>query len=137
MALILPSGAEKTTLEFSLGVLVPGNQTLKLYVNDYVPDDTSVAASFTEMSTCGYAAKTLTKTSWVVTAGGVGAVASGAYAQQTFTFTAGGPTSVYGYFVIDVTSGLLLWAERFASFKSIANTGDQIIITPTITNSRT
>jgi hypothetical protein len=75
-----------------------------------------VLANLTEMSTNGYADKTLTKTLWVVTAGGVGAAASGAYAQQTWTFTnAGGANTVYGYFITDVTSGLLLWVEAFAS----------------------
>jgi hypothetical protein len=138
MSLILPSASEKTMLEFALGVTVPGNQKLKLFVNNYVPDDTTVLANLTEMSTNGYADKTLTKTLWVVTAGGVGAAASGAYAQQTWTFTnAGGANTVYGYFITDVTSGLLLWVEAFTSAKVIQNNGDQILITPTITNSRT
>lgn len=136
MALILPTASEKTFLEFALGVLVPGNQSLRLFVNDYTPDDTTVLANLTEMSTHGYAAKTLTKTSWVVTPGATGQPASGAYAQQTWTFTVAAAVNVYGYHVVDVTSGLLLWVERFSSFKTIANTGDQIIITPTITSSR-
>lgn len=136
MTLILPTNSEKTMLEFSLGVLVPGNQKLKLYVNDYTPVDGSLAANFTEMSTHGYAEKALTKTSWVVTAGGAGSPAEGAYAVQTWTFTAAALVTVYGYFITDTTTGLLLWAERFASPKPIENTGDQIIITPKITNSR-
>ena len=137
MPLILPSASEKTALEFTLGVLTPGNQSLRLFVNDYTPDDTTVLANLTEMSTHGYAAKTLTKTSWVVTAGSTGQPASGAYATQTWTFTAAAAVSVYGYHVVDVTSGLLVWVERFASAKVIQNNGDQIIITPTITGSRT
>lgn len=138
MSLILPSASEKTMLEFALGVTTPGNQKLKLFVNNYTPDDTTVLANLTEMSTNGYADKTLTKTSWVVTAGGVGSPASGAYAQQTWTFTnVGGANTVYGYYITDVTSGLLLWVESFPTAKVIQNTGDQIIITPTITNSRT
>jgi hypothetical protein len=119
-------------------VITPGNQTLKLFVNNYAPDDTTVAANLTEMSTNGYAAKTLTTTSWVVTAGATGQPASAAYATQTWTFTnSGGANTVYGYFIIDSTTGLLLWVEAFAAAKVVANTGDQIIITPTITNSRT
>lgn len=135
--LILPSNSEKTMLEFALGVLVPGNQQLKLFVNDYTPVDGSVAANFTEMSTHGYAQKVLTKTNWVVSAGADGSPASAAYATQTWTFTAAAVQNVYGYFILDATTGLLLWAERFASAKPIENTGDQIIITPKITNSRT
>ncbi len=135
--LILPSASEATMLKFALGVLVPGDQTLKLFVNNYTPDDTTVAASLTEMSTLGYAAKTLTKTNWNAAAGATGQPASGSYATQTWTFTAGAAVTVYGYFVIDSTTGLLLWVESFAVPKTVQNNGDQIIITPTLTNSRT
>lgn len=136
MALILPAASENNFLNFALGVTVPGNQLLKLYVNNVVTtDDTLLAAGFTEMSTLGYAAKTLTKTSWVVAQSA--AVGSGTYAQQTWTFTAGTAVTVYGYYVVDATSGLLLWFEAFAAAKVIQNTGDQIIVTPTITLSRT
>jgi len=138
MSLILPSASEKTMLDFTLGVTVPGNQKLKLFVNNYTPDDTTILANLTEMSTNGYADKTLTKTSWVSVAGTTGNPATSTYAQQTWTFTnAGGANTVYGYFITDVTSGLLLWVELFASPKVIQNNGDQILITPTITLSRT
>lgn len=134
--IVIPSASEKTLCDFMLGVTVPGNQILKLYVNNVTPADTHVAADFTEMSTLGYAAKTLTKTSWVTSAGASGAVASAAYAQQTWTFTAGTAVTVYGYFYTDTTTGLLLGAELFSSAKVVQNTGDQIIMTPTITFSR-
>lgn len=137
MALVIPSAAEKTLAEFMLGVLTPGNQTLGLYVNNVTPDDATVLATLTEMSTHGYAAKTLTKTSWSVAAGSSGQPATASYAAQTWTFTAAAAVSVYGYFVKDVTTGLLLWAEKFATAKSVENAGDQIIITPKITLSRT
>lgn len=136
MTIVVPSAAEKTLCDFMLGVTTPGNQTLKLFVNNVTPDDTFTAASFTEMSTLGYAAKTLTKTSWVTVAGSTGNPATSTYAQQTWTFSAGTLVTVYGYYIIDVTSSLLLWAELFASPKPVQNTGDQIIITPTITFSR-
>lgn len=136
MALILPTASEANVLKFALGASTPGDQTLKLYVNNVTTtDDTLVAAGFTEMSTLGYAAKTLTKTSWVVT-GNAGAAAGAAYAQQTWTFTAGTAVTVYGYYVIDSTTGLLLWFEAFSSGKVVQNSGDQIIITPAITLSK-
>lgn len=136
MTILIPSAAEKTDLEFMLGATTPGNQILKLYVNNHTLADATTEADLTEMSTHGYAAKTLTKTSWVVTAGSTGNPASGAYAQQTWTFTAAAAVTVYGYFVIDSTTGKLMWAEAFAAAKVIQNGGDQIIITPTITASR-
>jgi hypothetical protein len=136
MALILPTASEANVLKFALGVTTPGDQTLKLFINDVTAtDDTLVAAGLTEMSTLGYSAKTLTKTSWVVT-GNSGAAASAAYAQQTWTFTSGTAVTVYGYYVVDSTTGLLLWFEKFTSGKVIQNSGDQIIITPAITLSK-
>lgn len=135
MALTLPTASEITFLKFALGHTIPGNQILKLYVNDVTPGDADVAATYTEMSTQGYVAIPLTKTSWTVTT--VANVASGAYAQQTFPFDGtGGATTVYGYYVIDTTSSLLLWAERFGTPKVIEFDGDQILITPTITLSK-
>ncbi len=134
MSLILPTASENTFLSFALGALTPGNQTLKLFVNNYTPVDASVAADFTEMSTLGYAAKTLTKTSWTV--GQVSSVAQGSYPEQTWTFTAGTLVTVYGYYIVDATSGLLLWAENFSSSKDVQNSGDLIKITPKITLSK-
>lgn len=136
MALVIPTASEKTLLDFTLGVTVPGNQILRLFVNNIAPADAHTAASYTEMSTLGYASKTLTKTSWTTVAGADGAVATSTYATQTWTFTAGTPVTVYGYYITDTTSGLLLWAEAFASGKVVQYTGDQIIIVPTITGSR-
>jgi hypothetical protein len=37
MSLILPSASEATMLKFALGVITPGNQRLKLFVNNYAP----------------------------------------------------------------------------------------------------
>ena len=136
MALLVPSVAEKDLLDAMLGVVTPGNQTLGLFVNNYTPDDTTVLANLTPMSTLGYAAKTLTKTSWVTTAGSSGNPASSAYAIQTWTFTAGVAVTVYGYYVADATTSRLLWVELFASPKVVQNTGDVITVTPTITLSR-
>lgn len=136
MALVVPTASEKTLLDFTLGVTVPGNQILRLFTNNVSPADAHTAASYTEMSTLGYAAKTLIKTSWVTVAGADGAVATSTYAVQTWTFTSGTPVTVYGYYMTDTTTGLLLWSEAFASAKVVGNTGDQIIITPTFTGSR-
>lgn len=134
MPLLIPSASENKLLEFLLGYSTPGDQTLKLYVNDVVPADADIAATYTEMSTHGYAAKALAKAAWVVAQnGGVG---EGSQAAQTWTFTAAAAATVYGYFVVDSTTGLLLWAERFTNAKVIQNAGDQIIITPKFTLSK-
>lgn len=136
MALIIPTASEATLVAFTLGAVTPGNQRLKLFVNDVsVGDDTLDAADFVEMSTHGYAEKILTKTNWVTTPN-AGAPASSVYAAQPWTFTAAAAVSVYGYYVLDATSGLLLWFEKFPTARVIENAGDQIIITPAFTGSK-
>lgn len=121
MAGLVPNAGEAIALD---RFLKTSDETLKLFVNDYTPVEGSVASDFTEMSTQGYAAKTLTAASW----------SSGAYAQQTWTFDGtGGSTTVYGYFVIDAGSGTIMFAERFGSPPTIVNNNDQIKVTPTVT----
>jgi hypothetical protein len=134
MTLLIPAVGENKLLEFQLGFSTPGNQKLKLYVNDITPGDGDTAGTYTEMATHGYAEKVLTKGSWAIAQNG--GVAEGVYADQTWTFTAAAVVLVYGYFITDTTSGVLLWAERFAAAKPIQFNGDQIIITPKFTLSK-
>lgn len=134
MTLLVPTVGENKLNEFMLGKATPGDQTLKLFVSDTTPADGDTAGTYTEMSTHGYAAKTLTKASWAVAQNG--GVAEGSYAQQTWNFTAAAAVTAYGYYVIDSTSGVLLWAERFATPKVVEFDGDQIKLTPKITLSK-
>ena len=121
MAGLVPNAGEALALD---RFLKTADETLKLFVNDYTPVEGSVAGDFTEMSTQGYAAKTLTAASWT----------TGIYAQQTWTFDGtGGSTIVYGYFVIDAGTGTIMFAERFGTPPTIVNNGDQIKVTPTVT----
>lgn len=133
MALIVPDAAEIIFLKAVLNHTAPQDQTLKLFVNDVTPDGDSVVGTFTEASGGGYAAKSLTGTSWTVTTN-VSDQAEAAYAAQTFTFT--GPlttnTTIYGYYVIQASSGLLLWAQRFANSFVPAENGDAFTFTPKI-----
>lgn len=131
MTLKVPSVGEDKLLAFTLGFATPGNQTLKLFVNNITPADADTAATYTEMSTLGYASKSLTKTSWTIAQNGTKSEAS--YAAQTFSFTAGTAVTVYGYFIIDSTSGVLLWSELFDAPKTVQFAGDQIIVVPKFT----
>lgn len=134
MALVTPNNSKITLAQYTLGYATPANQLLKLYTNNLTPAAAHVAADFTEMTTgqnSAYAAKTLSKAAWTVTFGG--ASASAVQPTQTWTFAAGTATTVYGYFIVDSSSGLLLWAEQFSVAKVVQFAGDQIIIVPTIT----
>lgn len=94
------------------------------------------AKGFTEMSTQGYASKTLTMATWAAAAQ-VASKASISYgSEQSWTFNGtGGDTTVYGYYVID-GAGVLRWAERFTSARLVRNNGDQLAFTPKLTLSR-
>lgn len=109
----------------------PENLVLKLYTNNVTPAETDTAATYTEASGSGYAALTLTGASWTIVEGGP---SEASYAQQTFTSTGGGWGNTYGYFVVEVTSGIIKWAERFTDGPyNVQNNGDQVKITPKIT----
>ena len=130
MALLVPDVGENLILEMMVNKTAPQNLTLKLYQSNTTPAETDTAASYTEATFSGYSAATLTGASW-------GAAASGTItygSQQTFTHNGGATSnSIYGYYVVQATSGTLLYAERDASAPfTLANNGDNVKITPTI-----
>ncbi len=131
MTLKIPTAAQGSLLKDMLGVTVPANLTLKLFTNNITPSASDVVATYTEFTAImGYVAKTLTKTSF--TEADVSGTATAAYAAQTWTFTAGGPVTVYGYYVVGADA-LLRWAELFATPLTVTNAGDAITVTPQLT----
>ena len=130
MALVVPNQGEQIGLEALVGKTAGQNLVLRLFTNDLTPGETTTESNCTEASGYGYAAITRTAASWTVTPG---APTEAAYAEQTFTFT-GALGNVYGYYFTQVTSGKMVWIERFTGAPfDIANNGDQIKITPKIT----
>lgn len=132
MTLLVPNNGEGDALSYIVNKGTPENLVLRLFKSNTTPGETDTAGTYTEADFTGYAAITLTGASWVVTEGAPG---SAAYAQQTFTSSAGAQSqSVYGYYLTRASSGRIAWAERFADGPyTIVNNGDQIKITPTIT----
>jgi hypothetical protein len=133
MTLLVPNTGEVLALENFVNKSAPQNQTLKIYSSNTTPAETDTAATYTETTFTGYAAAGLTGATWG--AASPGAPSSIAYAQQTFTSSAGSQNvDCYGYFIVQAVSGTLMWSERFTAAPfNIANNGDQIKITPTIT----
>lgn len=128
MALLLPNQGEGIALEALVNKTAPQNLVLRLYKSNTTPGETDTEATYTEADFTGYSAVTLTGSSWTT---GTGTVS---YAQQTFTSSAGSQNqNVYGYYLTQVTSGKLVWAERFSDGPyNIVNNGDEIKVTPTI-----
>lgn len=131
MALVLADVGADQILKAYFNNSWPANKNLmlRLYTNNYTPVDTSTLGNFTEMSGAGYSAISLTNGSWTITVGNDPSDA--VYAEQTFTFTGAGST-IYGYYLEDNngSTGVLIWAELFATSFTPANNGDTIKITP-------
>lgn len=124
MALLVPNTGEVWFLTKALA----NNTTLHLFSGETVPAETDTAATYTEITITGYAAKTLTGGSWTIATDASG-VSTASYAAQTFDFTAGG--SIAGYMVKDGTT--VIWAERFSDGPyTIPSGGGKLEITPTI-----
>lgn len=133
MALLVPNTGEVIALQYLVNkVATPENLVLHLFKSNTTPAEADVAGTYTEANFTGYASIPLTGASWTVTGG---APSSASYAQQTFTSTAGSQNQdIYGYYLTRLGSADLVYAERFTDGPyNIANNGDAIKITPTIT----
>lgn len=132
MALITSNAAECALLDKMLksALVSDENYILKLFRNDYTPDDNYAAASFTEANFTNYAAKTLTRSAWA-SAAVVSSKAQTSYATQSWTCGSSGNT-IYGMYVVGSSSGTVLWSERFGSTRVVADQ-DVLSVTPTFT----
>jgi hypothetical protein len=120
MALVFPDQGENLALEMIVNKTAAENLILGLYKNDVTPGESDTEATYIEADFTGCSASS----------------GSIAYAQQTFTSSANQSSqTIYGYRLIQASSGKLVYAERFATPQAIANNGDTIKITPTITAS--
>lgn len=130
---VVVNNGEKVALDYLVGkVTTVRDLQLRLFKSNTTPDESTVVGDLTEATFTGYAVITLTGANWTTAAGDP---ATGSYAEQTFTSSADQtPESIYGYYLTRVTDGDLIAAERFSNGPYvIANNGDTIKLTPTIT----
>jgi hypothetical protein len=132
MALNVPDVGENKIAAMIVNKGAPEDLVLKLFSNNITPADSDTAASYTECNFPGYAAITLPGASWSTPSGG-----TTTFAERTFTRNVTGtPQNVYGYYVVQLTSGVLMWSERDASGPfAMTNNGDTVRVTPTMTAS--
>ena len=135
MALKVPNVGELQLLDKMLkdALTTDEDYYLKLYQNDKTPADADTTSSYTVATFTGYATRTLTRSGWnsAVTNGSNKAETSYGSTPQSWTCGVTGNT-IYGYYVEAETSNALLWAERFATQRVLAN-GDVLNITPKFT----
>lgn len=130
MAVVFTDAAEVVALKNYVNNTAPESLVLHLYSNNITPAKTDVVGDYTEVSGNGYSSVTLNPASFTFSSGDP---TTAAYPQVTFTFT-GEAGNVYGYYVTRASSGDLQFANKFSNAPIyIANNGDEIRITLTIT----
>ena len=143
MALLIPNAGEtRILLELLDGGTARENWTLKLFSNNYAPAPADTTGAYTECNFTNYISKTLTRTisgsTWQTITSGAptaawnaqAAVAKSSYGSSPLSWTCGvtGQT-VYGYYVVGATSGVVIFAEAFATPRTLAN-GDSLSFSP-------
>lgn len=128
MAFVLGNDGAVLLLGYALNYSAATNVRVHLYTNDFDPDVDSELADYEESEADGYAAQSLTGTTWVIELGDPqGADAS--YPERTFALEEA--ETVYGYFVTDSTDALYLGAERFEGGPFVVPmAGGDIKVTP-------
>lgn len=106
---------------------------LHLFKSNTTPTTSSVLGDFTESDFAGYASQTII--TWTAPAMAAH-VASMVAAARTFTRSSTGASqNIYGYYVTDNGSTILLWAERDANAPIVViNNGDSYTVTPAMTD---
>jgi hypothetical protein len=126
MALVIPNASEVKLLNNLLNISAPTNTILHLYSNNLTPSSTTVIGDVTETASGGYAAITLTSSSWTVATSG-GGITTASYAERTFNITTS--ATIYGYYITNL-AGDLLWLERFTAAPfQLPGSGGQVLIT--------
>lgn len=134
MPLVVPDQGELRLLDTMLKLALSTNENhiLKLYQNNYSPTSAAAVGSFTEATFTGYAARTLTRSTWN-SAATVSNKAESSYGTTPQSWTCGTTgNTIYGYWVEGSTSAKVLWAEYFSTSRVLAS-GDVLNITPKFT----
>ena len=125
MTLIVPSVGDVLALNLITGKTAQTNLKLHLFKNNVTPTKTDTISTYTESTGTGYASVTLTPANFSTST--VGSTTTTSYPTVTFTYT--GSESVYGYYVTNNDSTIVLWAEAFSSVFSIPAGGGQVLVT--------
>ena len=135
MGLTVPISGELLLLAYALkaqGITSPAaGVILRLYSNDYTPNDTTETSDLVECTLGGYTAVHLTMWSMSVVSG----AGTATHSEMTFSFA--DPGNVYGCYVcgdVDApgTTSNLLWIERFSGAPLAVDNTVDIKVTPKI-----
>lgn len=133
MAVVMPNAGKVEAFRRFL-YAGPENLSLRLFKNDYTPVVASVTGDFTVADFTGYASQTLTAsqsgTTWAVPSI-TDDIASSIYGSAAIVWTAGSDQTIYGWYLVGVTSGITYLAERYLEPQVLLSTNsDTISFTP-------
>ncbi len=132
MAFAFVNTGRKIVTEAFINKTATQNLSLRLFTNNITPADTTVATDLVQATFTGYAAATLNGATWGAANTGRPSVSS--YPIQTFTSSVTQATQqIYGYYIVQATSGILLGLERFVDAPiPITNLNDFVTVTPSL-----
>jgi hypothetical protein len=127
MPITAPNQGENLIIQYIINKLQPDDVVLRLFVNDVVITETTVAADLTESTDPAYSSITLAGATWTISQVGGETVAT--YPDQIFNFD--DAETIYGYYISDQANGHILWGERFpAAPFNIPSSGGTLTLTP-------
>ena len=140
VAALIPIESRRLMLSTMLNMRQPEDQLLKLYKNDISPSETDVSEDFVEATYPGYQSILLYGAEWVedtVEHEEFGTCPQVSYDPQVFMCTNTkdqAPEKIYGYYIVQEESNLLLWAVRFKydTVYYMGNDGDSLTISPSM-----
>lgn len=125
------AAALDTLVRLALGTDQP--LQLRLFVNDLVPQRTTVLANYTEATFAGYSRRTLNRADWGVSVLEADHVARITLSAGPLIYT---PTvadvTVYGVYIIDPAAGIVRYARRF-TVPRVTAAGVPFAVNPVIT----
>jgi len=126
MALVVPDVGEVILLDNINSSLDMSAFECRLYQNNYTPVQGSVLGDFTVATFSGYAADWTTFGAASIVSNKAKIVAS---APVSFVHNGGGTSNtIYGYYIVDLASSQVVWAEKFSASQLMANNGDTLNI---------
>lgn len=131
MADVLNNSAISFLAQYILGKNpIDPTPSLGLFVNNHAPVCTDTILAFTECTCGGYGRIVLVPGTWTVPAA-VACVIECTYPYVEFVLTDnGGGQTIYGHFVIDTTSGQILWAGQWATSFAVPTGGGIVRVYP-------
>ena len=134
MNMVIPDEGKILALERWLAPDVTTGEDwhVKLYVNNYTPDDSSTSSSFTESTATGYLQFVITESNWgTATITGHVAFCTSAVVP-TYTCTGGSPQTIYGWYALGATTGKVLAAQKFDSPHTFGPGTTEVLNPPTV-----